>query len=224
MPDDVIMIIPSQHRARLEALAYPALMTRTDAERAADDLAFVQSVRRAVENAKASTLESIRDRLDGLRRQYDQVLQTIAAAEGRVKDAIRAWRTREQADRTKAVERTITAEATVAAGEAYDDALAAGLSKTQASDIAAATGHAVVAQGSETIVPAPLPRAVQGEAGRASVRVDWVAEVVDERLIPREYLVVDEARIQRVVRALKGQVTIPGVRVDRRETIVGRSR
>lgn len=44
-------------------------------------------------------------------------------------------------------------------------------------------------------------------------RTIWKFEVIDEKQIPREYLVVDEKRIGGVVRAMKGEVVIPGVRV-----------
>lgn len=44
-------------------------------------------------------------------------------------------------------------------------------------------------------------------------RKQWVFEIVDASLVPREYLVVDEKKIGAVVRALKGNTNIPGVKV-----------
>lgn len=41
----------------------------------------------------------------------------------------------------------------------------------------------------------------------------WEYEIIDESQIPREYFVLDHARIAREVRAQKAQLTIPGVRV-----------
>jgi hypothetical protein len=46
-----------------------------------------------------------------------------------------------------------------------------------------------------------------------STREVWKFEITDAAQIPREYLVVDEARIRKVVQALKGDAKIPGVRV-----------
>ena len=46
-----------------------------------------------------------------------------------------------------------------------------------------------------------------------STREVWRFEITDAAQIPREYLVVDEARIRTVVQALKGDARIPGVRV-----------
>ena len=41
----------------------------------------------------------------------------------------------------------------------------------------------------------------------------WGFEVTDESLIPREYLVPDLKKIGGVVRAMKGQVQIPGIKI-----------
>jgi len=43
-------------------------------------------------------------------------------------------------------------------------------------------------------------------------RTIWKFEITDEKLIPREYLLVDEKRIGQIVRAMKQDTVIPGVR------------
>jgi hypothetical protein len=45
-----------------------------------------------------------------------------------------------------------------------------------------------------------------------TVREDWKFSIVNEALIPREYLMPDEKKIGRIVRALKDQANIPGIR------------
>ncbi len=45
-----------------------------------------------------------------------------------------------------------------------------------------------------------------------TVREDWKFSIVNEALIPREYLCPDEKKIGRIVRALKDQANIPGIR------------
>ena len=56
--------------------------------------------------------------------------------------------------------------------------------------------------------PPPVPKA-QGVAFTDT----WKFESVDPALVPAEYKVVDEKRVGAVVRALKGETQIPGVRV-----------
>jgi hypothetical protein len=55
------------------------------------------------------------------------------------------------------------------------------------------------------------------------IREDWKFSIVDASLIPREYLVPDEKKIGRIVRALKGDANIPGVRVYSEKSTAVRS-
>ena len=46
-----------------------------------------------------------------------------------------------------------------------------------------------------------------------ALRTDWKFRVTHPEMVPREYLVPDEAKIGRMVRAAKGEINIPGVLV-----------
>jgi hypothetical protein len=46
-----------------------------------------------------------------------------------------------------------------------------------------------------------------------SMRDNWQFEIFDETLIPREYMIPDQVKIGKVVRALKDKANVPGVRV-----------
>jgi hypothetical protein len=52
-----------------------------------------------------------------------------------------------------------------------------------------------------------------------STREDWDIELLDINLVPREYLMFDEVKARKVVRASKGAVQIPGVK-NIKKTIV----
>lgn len=76
------------------------------------------------------------------------------------------------------------------------------------------------AKGIESPIPeiiAPLvmgaPKSMETDAGKISYRVDWKAEIVDASKLPREYLIPDEPKINAVVRASRGTIKIPGVRI-----------
>ena len=60
------------------------------------------------------------------------------------------------------------------------------------------------------------------EAG-LTVREDWKFSIVDAALIPREYLIPDEKKIGRIVRAMKDATNIPGVRVYAEKGIATRT-
>jgi len=61
-------------------------------------------------------------------------------------------------------------------------------------------------------IPPPTTKAAPKVSG-ISYRDVWKFEVVDKRLLPNEYLMADEARIGQVVRSLKGETTIPGIKI-----------
>lgn len=67
-------------------------------------------------------------------------------------------------------------------------------------------------QRAATVVAPVIQREAPKVAG-LQMREAWKFEVTDPALVPREYLVVDEARIRKVVQALKGDAKIAGVRV-----------
>lgn len=86
-----------------------------------------------------------------------------------------------------------------------------------------------VANGKESKAEALVERAAAVQApivpvGRPmvsgiSIPKVWVFEITDESLIPREYLLVDEVRIRKVVTALKGDTRIPGIRAFEQKRI-----
>lgn len=58
---------------------------------------------------------------------------------------------------------------------------------------------------------------VATEAGLVKFREDKIVKITDEKLIPREYLVVDEKKL---LEALKGGVAVPGAELDIKMTPV----
>jgi hypothetical protein len=63
------------------------------------------------------------------------------------------------------------------------------------------------------------------EAPRAeglSLRTTWEFEITDEAALPREYLKPDTTKIGQIVRALKDQAKIPGVRIFPKRSVAAR--
>lgn len=67
-------------------------------------------------------------------------------------------------------------------------------------------------QRAATVVAPVIQREAPKVTGIATREV-WKFEIVDRSALPREYLMPDEKKIAGVVRALKGDTNIPGVRV-----------
>lgn len=78
----------------------------------------------------------------------------------------------------------------------------------------------------ETVAPPPpvetmpIPAAVRTENGLVTTRKVWTFRVIDESLIPREYLVLDESRVRKAIAA--GVREIPGLEIYQHEEVVVR--
>jgi len=63
------------------------------------------------------------------------------------------------------------------------------------------------------VPPPPPPTQAVPKVQGVKFRTVWKFKIVDEAKIPREYLMVDEKKIRKVVEALKEQANIPGIEV-----------
>lgn len=81
---------------------------------------------------------------------------------------------------------------------------------------------AIVAQAIAT--PAPAVVLPVAKAKNLSHDPDWDITIVNAALLPREYLMPNEPAILKVVRALKGNIRIPGVQITETRATRGRRR
>lgn len=65
----------------------------------------------------------------------------------------------------------------------------------------------------------PAPPKMAGE----SARTNWRYEIVDESLVPREYLMVDEKKLGAYARAMKTVASVPGVRFYAEQSVASRA-
>ena len=104
-----------------------------------------------------------------------------------------------------------------AAQRVQDDAtLAAAARLEQAGDVEAAArlveaAPVVAVAPSAPVFLPPAPVIHVKVEGGPTFTEDWTFEVTNENLIPRHYLAIDEVKIGKVVRAMKGQTNIPGI-------------
>jgi hypothetical protein len=88
----------------------------------------------------------------------------------------------------------------------------------------AASGDMAIAEKllEEEIIVVPQAPVVVAAVAGAQIRENWTFEITDESLLPREYLVPDMTKIRGVVKAMKGQTKIPGVRAFDQGTVAFR--
>ena len=85
--------------------------------------------------------------------------------------------------------------------------------------------------GDETPIPEPIKTQVRSSLGMAHTKKVWTWEITDETKIPREFLMIDEKKINAIVRTntkiIKGQsinaTVIQGIRVFQKDEIAIRS-
>lgn len=65
----------------------------------------------------------------------------------------------------------------------------------------------------EAQVVAPVIQREPPKVSGVATREVWKFEITDPTQVPRQFLMVDESKIRRVVQAMKGDASIPGVRV-----------
>jgi hypothetical protein len=176
---------------------------------------FLKGVKRyaaAVEEAFGPVVKSAHTAWKSAVAQRDKFLEPAADAERTVKGRMSTW-FQEQERIRRAEEARLQAEAQRAAEE---DRLAQAVAAEEAGEqeVADALADAPV-----VAPPVVVPRSAPDVKG-VSVRSVWRWRVADERLVPREYLTIDEQKIGGVVRALKGQARIPGVEVFEEKSVV----
>ena len=62
------------------------------------------------------------------------------------------------------------------------------------------------------LVSAPVVQPQMVKVAGTGMTLNWDFEVVDESLIPREYMMRDDVKIRRIVKALKSETKIPGIK------------
>jgi hypothetical protein len=80
-------------------------------------------------------------------------------------------------------------------------------------------------QKKEEILPIDVPKVsarIDTPVG-VSFRDKWTAEVVDEMLVPREYLIVNQSALDKIAQATKGTVPIPGVKFKSEKILASRN-
>lgn len=74
----------------------------------------------------------------------------------------------------------------------------------------------------ETAVPVPIDKLSDHLMSNTKFKTDWISSITSPLEVPREYLIVDEAKIQKMVRVMKGNISIPGVSITEKQVPIRR--
>ena len=89
-----------------------------------------------------------------------------------------------------------------------------------------ARANAVLQEAAEKagVIEAAAPEVPEKPQADVSLRTTWDFEVVDAEKIPRKYLIPDLVTIGKIVRAMKEQTDIPGIRAFAKTTVADKGR
>lgn len=149
--------------------------------------------------------------LDVLKDRKNLMLDPLIQAELRIKVLVSDYRIK--ADKERAEAERVARQALEEKARAEQKALAKEMEAFGNAEVAAKTATAPV------IVP---PVILQGAPKVSGIqfRDMWRAEVLDPMSVPREYLMVDEKKLDAIAKALKADARVPGVRFYSEKIVV----
>jgi hypothetical protein len=177
---------------------------------AAGWLKSIKGFLKAIEDARTRITKPINESLREVNAQAKDAAAPFLEGETKIKRAMIAWS--DEQDRLQREEQRRQNEAAAKEQARLQEIADRAAAKGQ-------TGKAEQFEERAQAVTAPIVQTQAPKVGGISIPKVWVFEITDEDLIPRDYLVVDETRIRRVVTALKGDTKIPGVRVFEQKRI-----
>ncbi len=174
------------------------IATDADLKPAVDDLSLIAKVKKALTEKKAEYVKPVKMHLDSITAVFQSILVPLDAADKLNRQKVQDYRA-EQVRRQAEAEAINREKLELARRE---EAL----------------------NGEHTVdltpieVPAPVVR-VSTEMGTTSTMKVYKWQVVDFALVPNGYKVIDAGKVGAVVKASKGTITIPGIRVWSEDTL-----
>lgn len=169
------------------------IATPNDIKVATDDLALIAKLKNVMENKRKAVLFPLQDQVKAIQETYKMLMQPVEVADITTRNKILAYN-KEQEDKRRE--------------EARINALRVEAAEAE-SKLKGGSKEAV-----ELIEIAPdVPKTVSTDVGATSQRDNWKWEVTDFSLVPDDYKMINSGTLTPVVKASKGKITIPGIRI-----------
>lgn len=176
------------------------ILIDADLKPATEDLSIIAGLRKAIEEKRAEYTKPIRGHLDTVNEAFKQLIAPLVEADAVNRDKMKAYKA--ELDRKRREAEEIEAE-----------------KYKLAQREAALKGGEITADLTPVEMPAPALARIHTETGSSSFYKLPKWELVDKSLVPAEYLMVDAAKVTAVVKASKGTIVIPGIRIWMEDTL-----
>lgn len=189
-----IQVIERDSHSFIELAQKHQVQDQSSADMANDILVKMTAGLKEIENKRKSFTAPLNQSLKEINNTFKTIMEPIEAAKDALSRRLMEWRASEQKRIRKEQEKAFKEEER----------------RRKIQEAHAAKGHQV----SETITPVakPMSFAVQDTT---KTRTQWAYDILDEKQIPREYLIVDRIAITTAVRL--GVRDIPGVKIYQKE-------
>lgn len=166
---------------------------------ATNDLSIIATLKKAMDTKRKSLLEPLKAQMDTIRDTYNYLMAPVLDADKITREKILAYRQEQERKRQEAED--------IARQE-----------REVAERKAALTGEPVVVP--EAVEgPAAAPDHYRAEMGTLGKSLLHKWEVLDFALVPDDYKKIDAGAVTNVVKASKGKIVIPGIRVWSEESL-----
>ena len=191
------------------------IKTSEDYDKAGAALVRIKGMTKTVKEYFAPMVDSAFKAHKAVKARENEALAPLEKAEHELKTGMQAWYSEQERIRREA-----EARATAERRKAEEDAEKARQEAIMMSELSGEEVPLPLANPSPALTVA-VPEPVK-TAGVSMVET-WGFEITDAAAIPREFLVVDETKIRRVVAAMKGDTNIPGVKIVKGFSARGRA-
>lgn len=170
------------------------IVTNDDLKPATDDLSIIAKVKKGMEEQRKEYLKPFQDHVKGTNDAFKSLMEPVDQADKITREKILAFRSEQERKRKEA--ETIEAEKLE-------------LAKREAE----LKGGEITVDLSPVDKPDAVPDRVRTDMGTTGSRDNWKWEVIDFAQVPDEYKMVNAGMLTPVVKASKGKINIPGIRI-----------
>ncbi len=168
------------------------IATVDDLKPANDDLLVIRRLKKAMEGRRKDYLTPFQEHVKEVNEAYKALMEPIETADKITSDKMLAF-TREQARRRAEAEAINREKLELARREE-------------------------TLNGEHTVDLTPIevpeaPKRVSSDMGSSGQRDNWKWELIDLKLVPVDYLMINAGILTPVVKASKGKLVIPGIRI-----------
>lgn len=169
------------------------IATGDDMKPAIDSLAVISKLKKAVEVKRKEYLQPFKEHIDEVNLAFKRLLEPILAADTITRDKMIVYNLEQERIRREQEEinrkRMEAAEAEMRLKGELSESV----------NLVEVTPEA--------------PKTVKGDFGSAGMTDHWKYEVFDFALVPDDYKMINTGVLTPVVKASKGKITIPGIRI-----------